>query len=68
LYVGHTETKGSAIKLMREGQGLTLRQLAALAKTSPSYLSQVERGERVPTQRWLDSVTKALIENLSGAA
>lgn len=53
---------------MRQAQGLTLRQLAASAKTSPSYIAQVERGEREPSDRWLASVTDALARNLRGAA
>lgn len=49
---------------MREAQGLTLRQLADLSGTSFSYLSQVERGDKAPTRRWLADVTDALARNL----
>jgi transcriptional regulator with XRE-family HTH domain len=53
---------GVAIKAAREGAGLTLRQLAALCepKVSFVYLSQVERGEREPSERWLRDVNQAL--------
>lgn len=47
---------------MREGLGLSLRDLAHVSGTSAAYLSQVERGVRVPSDRWLQSVTKAIGE------
>jgi transcriptional regulator with XRE-family HTH domain len=53
---------------MREAQGLTLRTLAELAGTSHAYLSQVERGDRTPTSRWMRTVLDALADNLRGAA
>jgi transcriptional regulator with XRE-family HTH domain len=61
-------TAGDAIRVLRTSQGLTLRQLADLAGISWTYLSQVERGDRVPTKRWLSVVTDALSRNLRGAA
>lgn len=57
--------EGSAIRVMREAVGLSLRQLAASAGTSPSYISQVERGDRQPSLRWLEGVKDALARNLS---
>lgn len=53
---------------MREAQGLTLRDLASRAGTSHAYLSQVERGEKAPTKRWVRAVLDALADNLRGAA
>lgn len=55
---------------MREAQGLTLRDLAALSETSYSYLSLVERAERTPTAAWLRLVTDALATHMltAGAA
>jgi transcriptional regulator with XRE-family HTH domain len=55
---------GSAIRAMREAQGLTLRQLADLSETSFSYLSLVEREKREPTDRWLRDVTDALAKHM----
>lgn len=49
-------------------QKLTLRELAELSGTSYSYLSLVEREERVPTDRWLREVTDALAKRMLGAA
>lgn len=40
------DTAGSAIRTMREAMGLTLSELGQLAGISPSYLSQLERGNR----------------------
>ena len=52
---------------MRRAQGLTLRQLAERSGTSHSYLSQVERGDKVPSPEWLRAVLDALTDNLSTA-
>ncbi|MGH9088799.1 MAG: helix-turn-helix domain-containing protein [Acidimicrobiales bacterium] len=57
---------GHAIKAMRKAQRLSLRELARLADVEPGYLSQVERGLREPSARWLKSVTDALGEHLAG--
>lgn len=59
---------GLALRVMREAQGLTLRQLAEKAGVNFAYLSQVERGERTPNPRWLRSVLDALADNLRGVA
>lgn len=59
---------GTAIRAMREAQGLSLRQLAKLAEVEPGYLSQVERNKKDPSPRWLKAVTDALGKNLAGAA
>jgi transcriptional regulator with XRE-family HTH domain len=53
---------------MRKAQGLSLRELARLAEVEPGYLSQVERGIKDPTPRWLKAVTDALGKHLGGAA
>lgn len=53
---------------MRKAQNLSLRELARLAEVDAPYLSQVERGLREPTARWLKSVTDALGKHLVGAA
>jgi transcriptional regulator with XRE-family HTH domain len=60
----HDGSTGSAIRVMRLAQGLTLQQLADLAGTSPSYIGQVERGDRQPSQGWLETITAALAHNL----
>lgn len=49
---------------MRQAQGLTLQDLAERAATSYSYLSQVERENRTPTDRWLRDVTDALAKHM----
>lgn len=57
---------GHAIKAMRKAQGLSLRELARLAEVEPGYLSQVERGLKDPSPRWLKAVTDALGRYLAG--
>lgn len=61
-------TQGSALRVMREAQGLTLRQLAEKSGVNHAYLSQVERGDKIPNPRWLRAVLDALADNLRGAA
>ena len=53
---------------MRKAQELPLRELARLADVEPGYLSQVERGLKDPSPRWLKAVTDALGKHLGGAA
>lgn len=63
-----TYPSGTVIRVMRKAQGLTLRQLAALAEVDYSTLSRVERGEHEPSARWLKAVTDALGRHMAGAA
>lgn len=63
--MGHA---GSAIRAMRKAQGLSLRELARMAEVEYAYLSQVERGLKEPSGRWLKAVTDALGRHLGGAA
>lgn len=53
---------------MRKARGLTLRELAESAGTSAGYLSRVERGEREPTDRWLESIIRAFGNELRRTA
>jgi transcriptional regulator with XRE-family HTH domain len=59
---------GTALRVMREAQGLTMRQLAEKAGTTYGYISEVERGEKIPSSRWMRAVLDALAQNLQGAA
>lgn len=59
---------GVAVKALRTGLGLSIRQVAKLADVNPTMLSQVERGQREPSARWLKDVTDALGKYLGGAA
>lgn len=59
---------GGAVRVMREAQGLSLRELAEMAGTSHSYLSQVERGDAVASKRVMQALLSALAANLRGAA
>lgn len=59
---------GHAIRTLRKAQNLPLRELARLADVEPGYLSQVERGLRDPSPRWLKSVTDALGHHLKNGA
>jgi transcriptional regulator with XRE-family HTH domain len=62
------QSVGTAIKAIREAQGLSQRDLAKLAGVNAGYLSSVESGNVEPSQRWLAAVTNALGRNLAGVA
>jgi transcriptional regulator with XRE-family HTH domain len=51
---------GSAIRSLREAAGLSIRELARAAHVDHTYLSRVEAAERVPSDRWVATVTQAL--------
>ena len=59
---------GKALRAMRKAQGLSIRELARQAEVNAGMLSQVERGLREPSPRWLKDVTDALGRHLGGAA
>lgn len=59
---------GTAVRAMRKAQNLSIRQLAEMAEVNATMLSQVERGLREPSPRWLKAITDALGRNLSGDA
>jgi len=48
------------IKKYREKAGLTQEQLSELAGISPDYLSEIERGKKVPSMKRFFKIAKAL--------
>lgn len=56
---------GTVLKLAREAQNLSLREVAALAEVDYSALSKVERGLVEPSARWLKAVTDALGKHMA---
>lgn len=59
---------GPSLRIMRANAGITQTELASLAHVSRAMLSQVERGQKVPSERWLRAVLEALGRHLAGAA
>lgn len=53
---------------MRESLGLTVRGLAQDADVNPGYLSEVERGNKTPSRRWLHAVTSTLANHMAKGA
>lgn len=51
---------GAAIKAIREAQGSSLRAVANVAGIAPSYLAQIERGERRPGHDKVIGIAQAL--------
>ncbi len=43
------ETFGALVRLHRTAQGLTQQALAQACQLSPVYISQIEKGERIPS-------------------
>ncbi len=58
------EEIGQKIRALRKERGLTLKQLAALANCSPSFISQVERGKVSPSIATLKQIASALKVNI----
>lgn len=53
---------GGFLRHVRSSLGLTLRQCAAVTHVNFTYLGQVERGERNPSDAWLRSYVVAVGE------
>lgn len=58
---------GESLRSLRSLAGLTLAQVADIADTSIAYLSKVERGEYVPTKRYVAQVAGAIAGVLAQA-
>ena len=56
---------GPRIRALREGMGLSLRDLSARTQVSPPMLSQVERGETSPTLAVAEKIASGLDLTLS---
>jgi XRE family transcriptional regulator, regulator of sulfur utilization len=56
---------GLRVRALREGMGLSLRDLAELSRVSPPMLSQVERGETSPTLAVAEKIAAGLDLTLS---
>ncbi len=57
---------GETLRAVRKERGLTLRQVAEGAHVSVSYLAEIERGEKDPSSRILESVAAGLDIEVSG--
>lgn len=57
---GSDSPLGEMIRQQRELAELSLRQVAAMVGISGPYLSQIERGLRLPSQRVLDAIAESL--------
>jgi transcriptional regulator with XRE-family HTH domain len=51
---------GETLRAVRNDRGLTLRQVAEGGHVSISYLAEIERGEKDPSSRVLESVAEGL--------
>jgi transcriptional regulator with XRE-family HTH domain len=54
------EAVGEALRRRRQAQGRTLREVAAAAGVSLTYLSEVERGRKEPSSEVLEAICAAL--------
>ena len=57
---------GETLRAARNERGLTLRQVAEGAHVSISYLAEIERGEKDPSSRVLESIAEGLDLEVSG--
>jgi transcriptional regulator with XRE-family HTH domain len=53
-------TLGAVVRSSRREKGLTLRALAALVEVSATYIHQIERGERIPSEGAARALAKVL--------
>lgn len=51
---------GKAIKTIRAAKGISQKKLSEELQLDPSYLSRVERGERIPSTPLLEEISKKL--------
>lgn len=56
----HVTPNGAAIRAIREAHRCSLRDLAEKAGINPSYLSQIERGQRDPRPHTVHLIAQAL--------
>ncbi len=56
---------GETLRAERTERGLTLKQVAEGAHVSVSYLAEIERGEKDPSSRVLESIAAGLDIELS---
>jgi len=56
---------GDTLRAERNEKGLTLKQVAGGAHVSVSYLAEIERGEKDPSSKVLESVARGLDVELS---
>jgi transcriptional regulator with XRE-family HTH domain len=65
MRIGRT-TLGARIREIRETAGISLSDAATGADISYPYLSDVERGRKLPTLEVLDAIASALDSTVSG--
>lgn len=56
---------GETLRAERTGRGLTLREVAEDAHVSVSYLAEIERGEKDPSSKVLESIAGGLDVEIS---
>ena len=56
---------GDTLRAERTEKGLTLKQVTEEAHVSVSYLAEIERGEKDPSSRVLESIARGLDVELS---
>ena len=60
MMTNHDKNLGKIIKQQRAMRGLTLQQLSAMSGVSSSHLGRIERGERFPSGRILQKISRPL--------
>lgn len=55
-----TDHTGVALRLLREAADMTIRELAAEAGVSGSYLSRAETGQVTPSAKWVHLIASAV--------
>lgn len=63
-----TTTPGQGLRALRTLARMTLEEVAALAGSGQSYLSQVENGKASPSNAYVAKVSAVIAERLKVAA
>lgn len=53
---------GRNVRLLRESRGVTLREFARRSHLSASFVSDVERGRRMPSPRFMQELNALLLD------
>lgn len=59
---------GTALRALRQTAGLSLREVSSAAGVSLSYLSRVETGKEMPSDKWVRMVTDVIGCQIEAAA
>lgn len=61
-------TAAESLRTLREFAGMTQKEVADRAKTSPEWLSKIETGQRKASKSFIGRIADVIAQELSNAA